>query len=198
MNASNREFRKINNARLASLLNAPSTTCTGDGLMSHYTLLCRALIRLILQEKEPKHGTRVGRRAQKPCCIHYEEDCCFNIRMRSMISISKWKLLLLARVTITGVVRPAWGSSLFIISREALAINILYECPYHYLRHKQQNYIELKIGSKCFAVGRLQYVSASSPRSPIVCLLMQGCHIWVSSKFPDIPWHITIFPWQFI
>ena len=30
----------------------------------------------------------------------------------------------------------------------------------------------------------------------------QGCHIWVGSKFPDIsltiPWHIAIFPWQFI
>ena len=32
--------------------------------------------------------------------------------------------------------------------------------------------------------------------------LWQGCHIWVGSKFPDIsltiPWHIIIFPWQFI
>ena len=31
---------------------------------------------------------------------------------------------------------------------------------------------------------------------------IQGCHIWVGSKFPDIsltiPWHIAIFPWQFI
>ena len=30
----------------------------------------------------------------------------------------------------------------------------------------------------------------------------QGCHIWIGSKFPDIsltiPWHLTIFPWQFI
>ena len=30
----------------------------------------------------------------------------------------------------------------------------------------------------------------------------QDCHIWVGSKFPDIsltiPWHIAIFPWQFI
>ena len=30
----------------------------------------------------------------------------------------------------------------------------------------------------------------------------QGCHIWVGSKFSDIsltiPWHIAIFPWQFI
>ena len=32
--------------------------------------------------------------------------------------------------------------------------------------------------------------------------IVQGCHIWVGSKFPDIsltiPWHIAIFPWQFI
>ena len=30
---------------------------------------------------------------------------------------------------------------------------------------------------------------------------IQGCHIWVGPKFPDIsltiPWHITFFPWQF-
>ena len=30
----------------------------------------------------------------------------------------------------------------------------------------------------------------------------QGCHIWLGSKFPDIsltiPWHVTIYPWQFI
>ena len=32
-------------------------------------------------------------------------------------------------------------------------------------------------------------------------LLVQGCHIGDGPKFPDIsltiPWHITIFPWQF-
>ena len=35
-----------------------------------------------------------------------------------------------------------------------------------------------------------------------ICYIVQGCHIWVGSKFPDIsltiPWHIAIFPWQFI
>ena len=34
-----------------------------------------------------------------------------------------------------------------------------------------------------------------------ICAHLQGCHIWVGPKFPDIsltiPWHITIFPWQF-
>lgn len=44
---------------------------------------------------------------------------------------------------------------------------------------------EIKISRKvCFAVN-----------------IYQGCHIWVGPKFPDIsltiPWHITIFPWQF-
>ena len=45
----------------------------------------------------------------------------------------------------------------------------------------------------------------NSVRDTLVRTLMhhtQGCHIWVGSKFPDIsltiPWHITIFPWQFI
>ena len=39
------------------------------------------------------------------------------------------------------------------------------------------------------------------PANKFTQQLLQGCHIWVGPKFPDIsltiPWHITIFPWQF-
>ena len=40
------------------------------------------------------------------------------------------------------------------------------------------------------------------PFLPPLCIPNQGCHIWVSSKFPDIsltiPWQNDIFPGQFI